>query len=267
MNAVPEPIKKKPAVMFTCYDEKNAPHAEMFKKSLRKFHSEEELPLYEVQGEELQALLKQDPHFFYRQKPVIAERLIKEYECVIGMDCDQLVLGDLSYIWKTTDYDVATVMNFNRADAEVYPLVGGWGILPIEYFNCGLVVMRSEKFVKDWKGLCFSPQFERMQYREQDLLNAICYFGNYNVRCLDHGDGLADMNAWWGMVSKGEWTRAILKNKKIIVPKGEGDTPFPVRDMELKVLHWGGGTGSVEKMNYRTRFNDEIVEFIDGLVK
>lgn len=262
-----EPIKKKPKIMFTSYDEKNRPYAEMFKKSLRKFHSEEELPLYEVQGEELEVYLKQDPNFFYRQKSIIAEKLIKEYELVIGMDCDQLVVGKLNYIWETKDYDVFTVINYNRADAQEYPLVGGWGIVPVEYFNCGLIAMRSEKFIKDWRAQCFTPQFDRMQYKEQDLLNAICYFGNYNVRCGDHGDGPANMHAWWGLLSKGEWSRAILKEDKIIIPKGLGDTPFPPEDTELKVLHWGGGTGSVEKMNYRTRFNEEIVEFLDKLVK
>lgn len=260
-------MSKKPVVIFTCYDEKNAPYAELFKKSLRKFHSEEELPLYEVKGEELQALLKQDPMFFYRQKPIIAEKLIKEYELVIGMDCDQLVLGKLNYLWETKDYDVATVINWNRVDPETYGLVAGWGILPTEYFNCGLVAMRSEKFVHEWKTLCFTPQFDRMPMKEQDLLNALCYFGNFNVRCLDHGDGPAGMSAWWGLISKGEYTRAVLKNKEIIVPKGEGPTPFPAQDMTLKVIHWAEGQASPNKMNYRTRFSEEIVEYIDTLVK
>lgn len=257
---------KKPVVMFTAYDEKNAPYAKMFKNSLRKFHSEEELPLYEIQGDDLQAYLRLDPMFFYRQKPVIASKLIEEYELVIGMDVDQIVTGDLSYLWKTKDYDVATVINYNRIDPQTYGLVGGWGILPIEYFNCGLVAMRSEKFIKDWMSKCHTPQFDRLPFREQDLLNAICYFGNYNVRCCDHLDPIGGNNSWWGIISKGEFQRAILKNKEIIIPKGEGQKPFPPRDISCKVLHWGGGNNNPQKMNYRTCFIQDIVEWLDYLV-
>lgn len=266
MNKVPEPVKKKPVVLFTCYDEKNAPYAEMMKKSLRKFHTKEELPLYEVKGMELQALLKQDPMFFYRQKPVIAEKLSKEYELVIGIDADSIITGDLTYIWNTKDYDVGTVINWNRVDPEQYGLVAGWGILPIEYFNCGLVAMRSPEFIKQWKTLCFSPQFDRMQYKEQDLLNALCYFGNFNVRCFDHGDGPAKMQAWWGLVGKGEYTRAKLIKNEIVIPQGEGPTPFPVQDTTIKVIHFAGGQDT-QKANYRTMFNEEIVAYLDKLIE
>ena len=258
--------EKKPVVMFVCYDDKNAEHARKFKNSLRKFHSEEELPLVEIIGEELQNHLKVDPMFFYRQKPIIAEKLIKEYECVIGMDVDQIVVGDLSYLWKgAKDYDVGTVINYNRADAQNYPLVAGWGIFPVEYFNCGLVAMRSEAFVKDWKNKCFSPQFDRMQYKEQDILNALCYFGNYNVRCFDHLDTTGGNNSWWGIFSKGELSRAKLVNGEMIIPQGEGPTPFPPKEVSLKVLHWGGGNDP-QKGNYRIMCNQEIVEHLDKLV-
>lgn len=258
---------KKPVIAFICYDEKNAPLAEKFKKSLRKFHSEEELPLYEVKGEELQSYLKADPAFFYRQKPIVAEKLIKEYDLVIGMDCDQIATGDLSYIWKTKDYDVGTVLNWNRVDPEQYGLVAGWGILPIDYFNCGLVAMRSEAFIKNWVNVCLSPLFDRLQFREQDILNGVCYFGNYNVRCFDHGDGVAKMASWWGLIGKGEYSRAKMVNKEIIIPKGEGETPFPTQDTSIKLIHFAGGQDNPQKGNYRTMFPEEVVDYLDTLVK
>lgn len=262
-----EPKKiKKPKVIFTVYDEKNAPYAEMMKKSLRKFHSEEEVPLYEVRGKELEALLKQDPLFFYRQKPVIAEKLIKEYELVIGMDCDQIVTGDLSYLWNTRDYDVAAVLNYNKNDAEEFGMVGGWGINPIEYVNCGLVAMRNEKFIHDWKVWCFSNQFDRLPYKEQDGLNIMIYHGNWNVRILEHGDGPAKMYGCWGLFGKSDWHRTIVKDGKLIIPKGEGEPALPPRDMELKILHWAGGQGST-KMKYKTRFSEEVIKYLDNLTE
>jgi hypothetical protein len=140
------------------------------------------------------------------------------------------------------------------------------GVFPIEYFNCGLVAMRSKKFVHDWKVLCFSPQFDRNQYKEQDLLNAVCYYGNWNVRCFDHSDGVAKYYAWHGLISKGELPRAIVRDNKIVIPKGEGSTPFPPQDMILKVIHAGGGN-QANKMNYKTWVNEEVASKIDELVK
>lgn len=269
---------KKPVLVFTTADKNNFPFAVMMLNSLRKFHDWpvllitdetdpeklKQLPK-DVETKDLTNYLKVDPMFFYRQKPIVMEEYIKDYELLLGLDCDQIVMGSLNYILDTKDYDVATVINWNRVDPQQYGYVQGWGINPIEYFNCGLVAVRSEKFIHHWKILCFSPQFERLQYKEQDLLNILCYYGNYNVRCLDHGDGIAKINAWWGLISKGEWNRAILQEDKIIVPKGEGDTPFPASDMELKVIHFAGGKDGL-KMNYKTRFNDNVSERLDYLV-
>lgn len=258
---------KKPVIAFTAYDANNAKFGNGLRNSLRKFHTESELPLYELQGKELEEYTKNDPQFWYRQKPVIASKFINDYECVIGLDADQIITGDLSYIWKTKDYDVATVINYNRGDAQTYGPVTGWGILPIEYFNCGLVAMRNPKFVQLWLDQCRSERFDHMQYREQDLLNAMCYFGNWNVRCLDHGDGPAKMNAFWGLIAKSDYPRAHLVDNDIVIPKGEGDTPFPPIDMKVNIIHFAEGNNNPQKGNYRTMFNDEkVIKRLDYLI-
>lgn len=271
-------MKKKPVVVFTTADKNNYQYAVMLLNSLRKFHDWpvilvtdekdpeklKQLPK-DVEVKDLEPYIKIDPNFFYRQKPILGEEYIKDYELVLGLDSDQIITGSLDYILETKDYDVGTVINWNRTDPKEYGAVQGWGILPVEYMNCGLVAMRNEKFVHDWKVLCFSNQFERMKYKEQDLLNAMIYFGNWNVRCFDHFDGPASYTAWHGLLAKGEWNRAVLKDDTIVIPKGEGTSPFPDRDVELKVIHFAGGQGST-KMNYKTRFNDEVSERIDYLV-
>lgn len=260
-----EPVKtKKPVIIFSIADERNKPYAKMLENSLRKFHPD--IPFHLVEGEELEAYLKMDPSFYYRATPIVAEKFINDYDLVIKMDADSIIVDDISYIWKTQDYDMAGVLNYNREDAEEYGLVGGWGILPIEYVNCGLVALRNEKFIHDWKVWCTTPQFDRLQYKEQDGLNGMIYFGNWNIRILDHLDPLGGNNGWWGLISKGEWTKTILKDKKIIALKGDGSTPFPPKDVELKVLHWGGGQQSPDKMNYRKKFTQDIIERLDYLV-
>lgn len=256
-------MDKKPVFVFTIADDNNLPYAKMLENSFKKFHPD--VPFHVIAGDELREYLK-DPNFFYRATPIVAEKYLDEYELVLKIDADSIITGSLDYVFNTKDYDIGTVINWNRVDPQQYGVVQGWGILPVEYFNAGFVAMRSLEFVKHWKNLCFTPQFDRMQYREQDLLNILCYYGNYNVRCLDHWDKPAGMQAWWGLISKGEWIQAKVKDDKIIVPKGQGNTPFPKDDVELKVLHWAGGSGS-EKMNYRTKFREDVITLLDKLVK
>lgn len=251
---------RKPVVFFTIADQNNLKYAKALENSFRKFHKDIDFII--VQGEDLQAYLKDDPQFFYRATPILAEKFLKEYELVVKIDSDSIVLGDLSYIWKTPDYDVATVINWNRYDAQRYPIVQFQGVLPIEYMNCGLVCMRNEKFVHDWKILCFTEQYNRSQYKEQDMLNAMIYYGNWNVRCLDHGDGPANMYAWWGLLGKLEWSRAELRGNDVVVPKGLGDTPFPPKDVELKVVHMAGGS---PKESWGKFFNEKIMKRINFL--
>ena len=271
---------KKPVLFFTCADKNNFTYAVGMLNSLTKFHKDVDILLItdeddktklallpkQVRVEALSIYTKDDPNFFYRQKPVVMEAYIDQYDLIVGLDADQIILGSLDYILKTQGYDVGTVINWNRVDPQVYGYVQFQGIMPVEYFNCGLVAVRSKKFVHHWKVLCFSPQFGRLQYKEQDLLNVLCYYGNYNVRCFDIPDGVAKYSAWHGLISKGELLTAELKGSDIIIPKGQGDTPFPPEAMLLKVIHAGGGN-QPNKMNFRTWFsNEKIIERIAYLI-
>lgn len=273
-------IMKKPVVVFTIADKENFPYALTMIKTLRKFHDWPVI-LYtnETDKNRLEKLPKdvtivdlipylKDSYFFYRATPVLGEPLLDEYDLVLKMDADQVVTGSLDYILETKDYDIGTVLNANRLDFKTYGWVelGRIGIMPIEYFNCGLVAMRSKKFVHNWLIDCFTVQFERMQYKEQDILNILCYFGNYNVRCFDHGDGIKKYNAWHGIIVKGEGGRAILQGDTIVIPKGLGATPYPPVDMEVKVIHLGGGKDG-KKDNFGIYFPSEVMKRIAELMK
>ena len=252
---------KKDVLFFTIADQNNIKYAKDLERSFRKFHKDIDFKI--VTGEELESYTKDDKMFFYRATPILGEKYLKEYELVVKLDADSIVLGDLSYIWKTSDYDICTVINWNRYDIQIFGFIQFQGVLPVEYMNCGLVGMRSEKFVHDWKILCFSPQFDRLQFREQDLLNAMIYYGNWNVRCLDHMDKIGGNEAWWGMIGKLEWSRAELRGDKIVIPKGFGSTPFPPNDTELKVIHMGGGS---VKEQWSKFFSPEVMKRINYLI-
>ncbi len=265
-------MNKKPVLFFTTASQSHMPLAKALINSFKKFHPDipfllvtdetKDLPK-DVIVEDLKPYLT-DPHFWYRQKPIIMEKYLKEYDLVVGLDSDQLILGNLDYIWETKDYDVGCVLNYNELDAKQYGLVGGWGILPIEYVNCGLVAMRNEKLNHEWLVACQSPQFERLQYREQDILNIKVYYDNWNCRIFDHLDPPAGMNALWGIFGKTYWNRCELRDDKVILPKSDEDKKFPDRDITINVVHLGGGSGA-NKTNYGIYFNDEIMKRIQYL--
>lgn len=255
---------KKPHVAFSIADAQNKPYADMLLKTIRKFHTEEELPFVLIEGEDLKKRLADDSHFFYRATPVIAGELMSEYETVIKLDADQLVLGKLNYLWECDDFEVGTVLNVNRVDPARYGYVTVQGVAPQKYYNNGLVVLKSEKFVEHWRQKCFSDSFFQLQYREQDILNILCHFGQYSVRCLDYYDLVRNSNNWWGLVSKGEWSKAILQDGHVVIPKGKDS--YPDRDVMLKVIHWAGG-GNEQKMNYKVHFSEAVSEYISSLLK
>lgn len=268
---------KKPITVICIASKSYMPYAHMMINSFHKFHDwpvilvtdetdPKKLPK-DVIVEDLTPYLK-DPMFYYRATPILGEKFLKEYECVIKIDADSIITGDLSYILDTKDYDVAGVLNYNKPDSEIYGLVGGWGIHPIEYWNAGFVVMRSQQFVHEWLVWCFSEQFDRLPMKEQDGLNAKVWHGNWNCRNLDHFDKVGGMRAWWGLFAKTYWAHAIMQDGKIIIPKDEeGLDTIRDADTELKVIHIATGNTPNKFGHLRTQFADEVADYLDELTK
>ena len=243
----------KKACVYTVADNKNLPYFTAFRNSLRKWHPEEELDILLVKEEEVTRI--RDKDFYYRAKPIIGSQLWGKYETLIGMDCDQIVCGDISPLWTEGGYDVGCVYNSNPREAkEVQAQV--WDIPHHEYLNAGLVVIKNERFLRHWLGLCHSPHFERYQYREQDLLNILVYYGDYVTKVLDVGPN------FWGLASKGYWNQIELRDNQLVLPK---NSEYPQTDKIIKVIHWAGG--NTVKMNFRAFFKEKEAEWLENLVK
>lgn len=249
-------MSKKKVCAFSAFDDNNEKYFNMLKKSLRKFHTEEELPLFMWNQQKIEK--RKDPMFFYRQKPIIARELLKEYDLVIGLDADQIITGRLDHIIDDTTYDIAAPLNWNRVDPQIYGLVTVADIPPVAYLNCGVVAMRNREFVEKWFRLCFGYHFNSYKYKEQDLLNIMASYFDWNVKNLDSG------NTWNGLISKGEWGKLEIKDNKLICPP-QADH-FPDQEMEVKILHWGGGNDQ-NKMNFHVDFKPEVETWLEELVK
>lgn len=249
----------KKRVAFSIADNNNLKYYEMMKNSLRKFHTEEELPLILFGQNEI--ALTNDRDIFYRATPIFLNSLIDEYETVIKLDADQIITGNLSHIWED-DFDVAVVHNSNPLE-KTNMEVRVWDIPPEAYVNNGMVVVKSRDFVRHWYKLAYSPHFFSYQMREQDLLNILVYYGNYRVKFLDLS------NKWHGLVWKGYESMVKLENGKLILPQNAKNQPIPWPpdgDKELCAWHVAGGQ-TPNKLNYRIKFTKEVSDWIDKLVK
>lgn len=258
-----ESKKKKPLIGFIVADDKHLSLANMLMNSIRKFHTKEEFPIDIITGTELKNYLDADPQFYYRATPVVAQKYINEYDTVIKLDADQIVLDDLRRILSYKDYDVGTVLNYNRLDPRTYGDITVASVDPRDYFNCGFVAMRSPEFVRLWARLCFTNHFTKLRFREQDLLNLLCHFGNFKVRCFDFYDAMHGYWGWHGLILKGETNRIELRDGKPVLPKG--DDNYPPMDIQAKIFHQGGGNNEI-KGNWKIWFTDEVNEYIDWLV-
>lgn len=238
-------------VAFCIADNNNLKYYEMMKNSLRKFYSEEELPLILIDEAKIQTY--RDPDFFYRATPIIAKELLEEYETVVKIDADSIITGKLNF---EGDYDVAVVNNSNPAEMKAYPYQL-LNIHPLSYVNCGFVIMKSKEFVNFWYNFCYSILFPNFQMREQDLLNILIASNNYNVFRLDEGD------SFYGLASKGYWTRIELRGDQLILPKGE---QWPNKDKIIRVIHWAGGN-TPDKMKIKLHFQPEVIKKLEALIE
>lgn len=247
-------------IAFTIADDNNLKWAKQLENSIRKYYSKKDLPFVIIDQKELDK--NNDPAKFYRATPYYADKLFKDYDLVVKFDADSIVTGNLYYLLNMP-YDVALVYNWNRVDPPIYGEIGLATIHPQEYFNCGLVAMRSKKFIKEWLRLCFGPHFDKMPYREQGFLNILAHYGDYDVLRLDDYNRITNESSWWGLRSKGEWNKIELKDNKLILPQAPNN--YPEMEKEIKVLHWGGGADP-KKMNYRIFFNEDVIKRLDYLI-
>lgn len=239
-------------IAFTVADEKNMPYALGLKNSLVKFHPDLEFVIFS----DKEIAETNDPHIFYRATPYFGLYLMQQgYECVIKIDADSVITGDISHVWEG-EFDVATVHNSNPKELRKV-VVALQGIPPLEYQNCGFVVMNNPDFVKYWLALCMSPRFDHFQFREQDILNNMIFWGTWKTKFLDNS------SKWHGLISRGYEPMMELKDGKLVLPKND---QWPQEDREIVCFHNAGGNIQ-NKMNFDILFKPDVSKWIKQLTK
>lgn len=246
-------MQKDKIVVYTIADNKNLKYALNLEKSFKHFYPEIKFVIFDQEYLDKFHLLN-DPEFFYKATPYFTRQLLKEYELVVKIDADSILTGKIDSVFEDTSYDVGSVLNNNDVEPKV-----SLTDLPWQYYlNCGFVAIRSQEFADHWWKLCYAPFFRKYQYREQDMLNILFAYGNYNFRNFD----LDGENKLYGLASKGFWTKFKVKDGKLILPQGKQVGV----DKQIVCIHNGGG--SVEnKLNLDRIFLPEVAEYIKNLIK
>jgi lipopolysaccharide biosynthesis glycosyltransferase len=240
-------------VFFTVADANNLEYAKALEKSFKHFHPDIKFIIYG--DKEIDETNIPRPEVFYLATPYFARTLIKEYDQVVKIDADSIVTAPLEILDNPETFDVGVVFNWTRDG--ISDNVKVWDIPAQAYFNNGFVVFRSAELIEHiWK-LCTQSNFQNYPYREQDMLNIVCHYGNYKIKVIDRGD------SWYGLQSKSEWVKAIMRDGHIVIPKGKD--LFPIQDKILRCIHFAGG--NVKKMNYKIFFPEECSTYIDSLTK
>jgi hypothetical protein len=237
---------------FSIADNNNLPYAKMLEKSLKYFHPDIELKIF---GEEdIKQINLPEP--YYRAKAFFGKQLSKDYDLVINIDADCIVVGSLDDIINSS-YDVGSVYNnlLGIPDPLKRPICTLDKTNPLFYVNAGLVASKSKKFWDWWDDLNKRHFFGQYQFREQDTLNMIFYYGNLNCVNFDNSANV------YGIYLNGYWPKAQLKNKDIVIPK-----EIVGQEKTIKILHWAGGSGML-KMNYRTKFSEKVADRIEEILK
>jgi len=246
--------KQEKVIFFTVADKNNIDYALKLKNSLKKFHPDIPLKIY---GEKDLAKIK-DPGKFYRATPLFGRLLLRDYDLVIKIDADSIVLGNLKHVIENQTYDVGAVLNNNG----VTPHVTLPGIPPNYYINCGFVAMRSKEFVNTWWDVCNSFIFNGLPYKEQDVLNYMFYTGKWSANNFD-----ATTPYWHGLIANGHRPKfALDKDNQVYV-----DIPIAENQIMrkyIKVYHAAGGNvvyKQGQKLNFKLYFPPEVAEYMEWL--
>ena len=198
----------------------------------------------------------------FRITPLTMQKLIKDYDCLVRLDADQIITGNLEHVTEG-DFDVAVVNNSSPRDYKTHLMATGqkltlYDIDPLKYVNCGFVVVKLKRFVEHWWKLINTPFFNNYQFREQDMLNMLVHYFPYKVKYLD------DSNKWHGLKGKGYWSQIEKRGGKLILPKND---EWPTdEDKEITAIHFAGGAGPKFSL-IRTKFQEEVADYLLSLIK
>ncbi len=230
-----------------------------FIKSFKHFHPDIDLVVFKQK--EINDLFATDNRLnFYNSKASFAKLLYNDYELVVNIDADHLILAPLTEILEG-DYDVAIPSNYNvwlnsalgtNTFANTCGTFSSNTFIPYEkYIQGGLIASTSKLFWNQYEyaSLKYSDIFGN---KENDVLNILCHMLPYKLKVLDgHFEyNNPDFKCYYGCSSLG-------REKQIEVVNDHLELDGKI----VKAYHFA--RGGVNKPAPSELFNGNVVHFIE----
>lgn len=225
---------------------------ELFVKSFKHFHPD--IPLFVLGDVEISKLMEETPGLdFYKLKATAARLFYNDYDLVVNIDADHFIFSRLDEILEG-DYDVAAPSNYNNYENVSLSINSYrnnvYNIVPeLKYIQAGLIASTSKEFWKTYEKASLLHAND-MTCRDNDVLNLVLQFGNFNFKLLDGGWALDDPNrkAFYGCSS------LSIEKECVLI-----DNSPHIRNIPLKCYHVARG-GS--KPKFTQLFNPEITNWL-----
>jgi len=226
---------------------------DLFYKSFKHWHPD--IPMFVVGDNEIAEIQKQQPRVnLYNIKASAARLFYDDYDLVVNIDADHFIFGRLDEI-LTGDYDVAAPSNYNSYEnvginivsyrGNVYPVVP-----ELQYIQAGLIASTNKEFWKTYEKSSILHA-DYMTCRDNDVLNLVIQFGNFDFKLLDGGWNINDpaRKAFYGCSSLNLEKQCSIKN----------DIPV-INNIPLKCYHVARGG---VKPKFNQLFNEDVVNWLN----
>lgn len=211
-----------------------------FINSFKKFHPDIDLVIF--RQDMIDTIFKEKGINFYNAKPTFAKLLSDQYDLVVNIDCDHVILGRMNDILEG-DYDVACPINKNDFENTSVE-----NVTEDMFLQGGLVASTSKEFWDVWE----EKNKDAMKYKckENDVMNLVIYneMPNLKLKILDK-----DKN-YYGCKSLNRESEFTVKDGKVMC-RGE----------RVYAYHHAKGA-SMPKLVYENMgFKQDVVDFMNFL--
>lgn len=229
-----------------------------FIKSFKRYHPDIDLVIFGQK--EIDETFSLDHRVnFYNAKGTFAKKLYNDYELVVNIDADHIILDRMTEILEA-DYDVACPSNFNtwlnsgirtQTHATGYGAISDkWLVHMDRYLQGGLIASTSKLFWDQYAHASIQT-WEQFGHKENDVLNIMMTMLPYKLKVLD-GDYVFSspgFSCYYNCASLARERQMYIEDGKVWLD-----------GKQVKCYHFARG-GSV-KPSYESLFSPEVVNFI-----
>jgi len=229
-----------------------------FIKSFKNFHPDIDLIIFGQK--DIDNTFSEDSRLnFYNSKATFAKKLYNDYDLVVNIDADHLILGELSEI-LIGDYDISAPANYNshlNSGIGINSFASSCGVFKSseliqfnKYIQGGLIASTSKDFWDkyEYMSLNYSDLFGN---KENDILNIICHMLPYKFKVLEGAFEYTDPNfsCYYGCSALGRENQIVVSNGRL-----------ELDGKPIKAYHFAGGGNN--KAHPSSLFSSEVVNFI-----